>query len=102
MRRIVAINGGFLPFRRRNNQYLVYVAGGGLHLENGYRSAQISPQGDPIAAGVEGPLRGPGEKFRFGGCRSSLKRVGSSAEGEGQFGCLLTGTGERLNVRFWL
>ncbi len=44
------------------------------------RSAQISPQGDPIAAGVEGPLRRPGGKFRFGGCRPFLKRSGSSAE----------------------
>ncbi len=30
------------------------------------RSAQISPQGDPIAAGAEGLLRRPGEEFRFG------------------------------------
>jgi hypothetical protein len=50
------------------------------------RSAQISPQGDPIAAGVEGPLRGPGEKFRFGGFRSFLKRPGPARKEKGKPG----------------
>ncbi len=52
--------------------------------ENAGDSAQISPQGDPIAAGVEAPLRRPGEKFRFGGFRSFLKRPGPARKEKGQ------------------
>ncbi len=43
------------------------------------RSGQISPQGDPIAAGVEGPLRRPRAKIQIPGLLV-LKRAGSSAE----------------------
>ncbi len=45
------------------------------------RSAQISPQGDPISAGVEGPLRRPRAKIQIPGLRV-LKRA--DAEGKGQ------------------
>ncbi len=62
MRAYLAGNGGFLPILHLLN----------LYLDSPLRraplqgdSAQISPQGDPIAAGLEGPLRRPGAKIEM-------------------------------------
>ncbi len=80
MRSHLAGNGGFLPILHLLN----------LYLDSPLRraplqgdSAQISPQGDPIAAGLEGPLRRPGEKNLDSAEFGLLKKAGSSAKGEG-------------------
>ncbi len=72
MRAYLAGNGGFLPILHLLN----------LYLDSPLRraplqgdSAQISPQGDPIAAGVEGPLRRPSQKFHIRRISVLLKKV---------------------------